>query len=158
MIPLCVSSHIYMHSYSHSRFHTDCAEALEPGCLDQSLVSTVQCPLFLSSTGQSQPQGEKKNVYQQNERCNGCGRIYTTSPQNHSGNYTLHLQVCNFRATSSTKHNCKNNNRFETVFLVCPSNCLENTCAFILFGTKQHRLLVFVGFYLLATFIYSRFP
>lgn len=62
MIPLCVSSHIYMHSYSHSRFHTDCAEALEPGCLDQSLMSTVQCPLFLSRIGQSQPQGERKKM------------------------------------------------------------------------------------------------
>jgi len=82
MIPLCVSSHIYMHSYSHSRFHTDCAEALEPGCLDQSLMSTVQCPLFLPRIGQSQPQGEReKNVHQQNEkRCNESGRIYTTSP------------------------------------------------------------------------------
>lgn len=75
-IPLCVSSHIYMHSYSHSGFHTDCAEALEPGCLDQSLMSTVQCS-WPGQTKSDHREREREKKCRQ-ERFNEHWRIYTT--------------------------------------------------------------------------------
>lgn len=158
MIPLCVSSHIYMHSYSHSRFHTDCAEALEPGCLDQSLMSSVHC----SCLGQAKAKKKKKKVYQQNEkRCNESGRIYTTSPQNHSKNYTLHPQVCNFCAAP--------NRIVKTMTVLKPFSLSAPQLAqkipvplyylmFKWFKRVQNRVTCLFGFYLLATFIYSRFP
>lgn len=84
----------------------------------------------------------------------------------HHHRITAEITHFTFKCVISVPHQTelqKKEDCFETVFPVWPSDCLENTCAFVLYHVNvlfervQNRVAC-LGFYLLATTVYSRFP